>query len=86
MGEEVTGVGVCPVGCRLTLPLWYPEGGLAFLVAGFFLPYQCFIAPIPPPALAERSSPPGKGEIFLFSYARGFAPCIPRAEPEATRE
>ena len=30
------------------------------------LPLACFLSPIPPPALAERSSPPGKGEIFCF--------------------
>ena len=30
------------------------------------LPLACFVAPIPPPALAERSSPAGKGEIFCF--------------------
>ena len=36
------------------------------------LPLVCLFAPIPPAPL-----PGGKGEIFLFSYARGFAPCIP---------
>ena len=30
------------------------------------LPLALPFAPIPPPALAERSSPPGKGEIFSF--------------------
>ncbi len=30
------------------------------------LPLACFVAPSPLPALAERSSPPGKGEIFCF--------------------
>ena len=34
----------------------------------------CPLSPQPP-------SPAGKGEIFLFSYARGFAPCIPWTEP-----
>ncbi len=28
-----SGGGVCPVGRLLTLPLWYPAGGLAFFVA-----------------------------------------------------
>ena len=36
------------------------------------LPFVCLSAPFPPDPL-----PSGKGEIFLFSYARGFAPCIP---------
>ena len=47
----------------------------------------CFLAPLPrrgridpQPALAERSSRREGGD-FLFSYARGFAPCIPGAEP-----
>ena len=36
----------------------------------------CPLSPQPP-------SPAGKGEIFLFSYARGFAPCIPGIKPPA---
>ena len=35
-----------------------------------------FFAPIPRPP-----SPAGKGESFLLSFARGFAPCIPAAVP-----
>ena len=75
--------GACPAGCRLTLPLWCPQGGLPALspadlatvvsAGGACLPcrlpappFACFFAPISPPALAERSSPPGKGEIFSF--------------------
>ena len=36
------------------------------------------ILPCPHP---PNPLPNGKGEIFLFSYARGFAPCIPEDEP-----
>ena len=38
-----------------------------------FLPYQCFPAPIP-----LTPFPAGRGDFRLF-YARGFAPCIPKA-------
>ena len=38
-----------------------------------FLPYQCFSAPIP-----LTPFPAGRGDFRLF-YARGFAPCIPKA-------
>ena len=69
---------------RLTLPPRLPGGGacpcracFACRITVFFpLPRRGRIAPQPP-------SPPRKGEIFWFSYARGFAPCIPGAEPEA---
>ena len=40
------------------------------------LPLDFFSAPIPPAPF-----PGGEGGDFLFSYARGFAPCIPGAEP-----
>ena len=163
MGEEVVGVGVCPVGCRLTLPLWCPAGWCAFFVAGapclqltFFPPSPlpplpggkgeifCFLmqgaSPLASPGLSRKRHwdrggeprtrrggwlsrlpadlaavvpgggralfvarlpclwftflppippapfPGGEGGDFLFSYARGFAPCIPGTEPEATRE
>ena len=45
------------------------------------LPLACFVAPIPPPALAERSSPPGKGEIFCFLMQGASPLASPRAEP-----
>ena len=52
------------------------------------LPLAYFPAPLPRrgrisplPALAERSSRREGGDS-KFSYARGFAPCIPGAEPE----
>ena len=41
-------------------------------------PLVYFPAPSPQPP-----SPEGKGEIFLFSYARGSAPCIPGIRPPA---
>ena len=43
------------------------------------LPLAYVLSPIPPPPF-----PSGEGGDFLFSYARGFAPCIPGTEPEAT--
>ena len=43
-----------------------PCGAACLLCRLPTLPLACFVAPIPPPALAERSSPPGKGEIFCF--------------------
>ena len=42
--------------------------------------------PHPPDPRSQSALPGGKGEIFLFSYARGFAPCIPGTEPEAALE
>ena len=41
------------------------------------LPLVCFLPPIPPTPF-----PAGRGVFRLF-HARGFAPCIPGAEPEA---
>ena len=75
----------CPAG---GLPSWSPvrpcrrgsRRGACRLCRLPILPLACFLAPIPPPALAERSSRREGGD-FLFSYARGFAPCIPGAEP-----
>ena len=79
MGKEVAGLWACPVGYRLTLPLWCPAGWCAFFVAGSPCLQLTFFPPSPRPALAERSSRREGGD-FLFSYARGFAPCIPGAE------
>ena len=46
------------------------------------LPLACFVAPIPPPALAERSSPPGKGESQSL-FRRGRSPRHPGIKPPA---
>ena len=56
------------------LPGWLPTDLATVVSAGAAClpcrlptpPFACFFAPISPPALAERSSPPGKGEIFSF--------------------
>ncbi len=53
------------------LPFWLPAD-LAFSFAS---------APIPPTPF-----PSGEGGDLKFSYARGFAPCIPGAEPTVRRE
>ena len=52
-----------------------PQGWLAFFVARLPCLWFAFMPPSPrPPSRRE-------GGDFLFSYARGFAPCIPGAEP-----
>ena len=66
----------CPVGRLLTLPLWYPAGGLAFFVARLPFYFSLFSAPIPPTPF-----PSGEGGDLRLFYARGFAPCIPGAVP-----
>ena len=53
-----------------------PCGTACLLCRRLALPLACFVAPIP------RPFPSGEGGDFLFSYARGFAPCIPEDEPE----
>ncbi len=60
------GRGACPAGCRLTLPFRNRRGGVPSLspAAPAFGLLCCPLSPRP--ALAERSSPPGKGEIFCF--------------------
>ena len=64
--------GACPAGCRLTVSLWCPQGGLAFFVACSPLPLVCFLSPIP-----LTPFPSGEGGDFRLFHARGFAPCIP---------
>ena len=54
-----------------------PGGVVRLLCRLSTLPSAYVFSPIPPPPF-----PSGEGGDFLFSYARGFAPCIPRAEPE----
>ena len=57
-------------------------GGACLLCRLPTLPLAYFSAPIPP----QPPSPPGKGETLGYFYARGFAPCIPGAEPTARRK
>ena len=86
--------GVAQAGGRLpTLPFRHPQGGLppaalarpaavvpggglAFFVACLTCLWFTFLPPIPPTPF-----PAGEGGESKFSYARGFAPCIPGAEP-----
>ena len=76
----------------LALPLWYPAGGVPpALPARRALAVPCGGLPSLLPAYPAFSwhsfphppapFPSGEGGDFLFSYARGFAPCIPGAEP-----
>ena len=51
-------------------------GRCAFLVSGCHCLPLAFLLPIPPTALAERSSPAGKGEIFSL-FCRGLRPRRP---------
>ena len=44
------------------------------------LPFVYLLAPIPPTRARRALFPAGRGRPRLF-YARGFAPCIPGAEP-----
>ena len=79
-GVSRAGGGACPASpARLAAAV--SGGELAFFVAcqpRLYLLF-CPLSPRPP-------SPAGKGEIFLLSYARGFAPCIPEAEPAVRRK
>ena len=65
--------GACPVGRRLTLPLWCPQGRLAFLAACLPRRLHAFLPPSPRPP-----SPPGKGENITL-FRRGLPPPAPRA-------
>ena len=58
----------------LTLSLWHPAGVLLSLSPAYpaFSLLSCPPFPQPP-------SPVGKGETLGYFYARGFAPCIPKA-------
>ncbi len=70
--------GACPRRHWLSPPLWKTHWGAYLLCCQPPPPLAFFSAPIPPPPF-----PSGEGGDFLFSYARGFAPCIPATEPEA---
>ena len=82
LGYLVNWVGLWGAGGRRppTLPFRNPLGGLAFLVACLPFYFSFDSAPIPPTPF-----PSGEGGDLKFSYARGFAPCIPGAEWEAAR-
>ena len=65
--------GACFFSCWLRWALTLPGGGRGGWGCPPPLPLVCFLAPLPRrgrisplPALAERSSPAGKGEIFSF--------------------
>ena len=78
--------GACPAGCRLTVPLWCPQGG-ACLPCRLLAPAFSLLSFPHPPARARRALfPSGEGGDFRLFYARGSAPCIPAPEPEATRD
>ena len=71
----------CQAGAwRFWLPVDFaavvPEGVACFLCRLPTLPSVYFFAPYPPSPLPRR----GRGRLRLF-HARGFAPCIPGAEP-----
>ena len=65
------------------LPGWSPTNPAAVVSAGgvpSLSPANPAFSVLPCPH-PPNPLPNGKGEIFLFSYARGFAPCIPATEP-----
>ena len=67
--------GACPVGCRLTVPLWCPQGG-ACLPCRLLAPaFSLLYCPHPPAPL-----PGGKGEIFTL-FRRGLRPRHPGIKP-----
>ena len=90
--------GACPSPCRLTAPLWCPQGGVSGWsavdravpeaarggVLFFSPPYPAFsflYCPHPPSPRSQSALPlRERGRLRLF-HARGFAPCIPGAEP-----
>ena len=74
-GRTTRPAGACPAGCRLTLPPLSPAGGVPSLLP-VYPAFSLLCCPHPPAPF-----PSGEGGDFLFSYARGFAPCIPGAEP-----
>ena len=67
--------GGLPRRCRLGGCQRCPAGGVPAL-SPVNPALTCFPAPYPPAPPSRR-----EGGDFLFSYARGCAPCIPRAEP-----
>ena len=69
--------GLGDFGRPLTLPLWCLKGGLPSLLP-VALAFSFLFAPYPPAPF-----PSGEGGDFLFSDARGSAPCIPGIRPPA---
>ena len=64
--------GACPRRCRLTLPLWYPQGGLSFWSPAD--PAFCFpFCPLSPCPLPRR----GRGR-FKVIPCKGLRPLHPR--------
>ena len=62
-----------------------PDGGHGGFGRRLSLPLAFCSAPIPPARARRALFPRGEGGDFWFSYARGFAPCIPGAEPRRHR-
>ena len=70
----VSDAGACPTGCRLTLPLWCPQGGLPSLSpAGPAI--SCLCRPHPPAPF-----PTGRGRLKVYS-AGGYRPRHPGIKP-----
>ena len=63
----------CPVGRLLTLPLWYPAGGLPSLLPACLFTLACFPAPIPPAPF-----PSGEGGGLKVILCKGLRPLHPR--------
>ena len=60
-GRTTCPAGACPVGYRLTLPLWCPAGGVLCLLPAYpaFGLLSCPLSPQPP-------FPAGRGRFFCF--------------------
>ena len=71
--------GACLRRCRRGGRWRYPAGA-CLLCRPPTPPLVCFLSPIPLPALAERSSPPGKGETQSL-FRRGLRPRHPGIKP-----
>ena len=71
----VSDAGACPTGCRLTLPLWCPQGGLPSLSPAAPA-VSCLGRPHPPDPRSQSALPRREGG-FLVYFAGGFAPGAP---------
>ena len=83
--------GACPSApCVVGLPKRCPRGGVLSLSPAYPAFSLLSFPPspkgkdIPPPALAERSSPPGKGEIFSFLMQGASPLASPGLHPSGT--